>query len=513
MCSGSIPRVAPNEPTLNKEYTSEASLEMTHVYKPVPLAYDYLVVALKILPDAFADDPDRLARFQREAQVLASLNHPGMAQIYGIEEAEGTRALALELVEGETLADRIAQGPIPVDEALPIGTQIAAALEAAHEAGVIHRDLKPANIKVREDGTVKVLDFGLAKALEPAPQGDPDQSPTLTAAATQVGVIMGTAAYMSPEQARGKPVDKRTDIWAFGVVVYEMLTGRRAFSRDDTADTLAAVLSAEPDWDALPRATPARLRQVVIACLQRDRRQRLHDMADVRLTIDGRFESLVAAGSVTDVAPSPVFWQRPLLIALVALVLVTGLAWWVLGRLTPAAAPVSRFVVTTLQENSHGHALSPSGDRLVYSALGDGEQRLFVRFFDQIEAVPLQGTEGGTHPFFSPDGQSIGFSTQSELKRVPVDGGPPVTLCELDAHRGATWGRGRDHRVRATQYPQPPGFDAGVSGRGRAPADHESSAGRGATRMAAVLARWPVGVVHHWTGCSPEEQTRCAPLT
>ena len=196
-------------------------------------------VALKILPDAFADDPDRLARFTREAQILASLNHPNIAAIHGIEEAEGTRALVLELVEGPTLEDRISKGPVPLDEALPIAKQIAEALEAAHEAGVIHRDLKPANIKVREDGTVKVLDFGLARALDPAPDVDPSQSPTLTAAATQMGVILGTAAYMSPEQARGKPVDKRADIWAFGAVVYEMLTGTRPFVGDDVSETLA----------------------------------------------------------------------------------------------------------------------------------------------------------------------------------------------------------------------------------------------------------------------------------
>ncbi len=225
-------------------------------------------VALKILPEAFANDPDRLARFQREAQVLASLNHPNIAQIHGIEEDEGTRALVLELVEGPTLADRISRGPIPLDEALPIAKQIAEALEAAHEAGVIHRDLKPANIKVREDGTVKVLDFGLAKALDPNPDADPSQSPTLTAAATQRGVIMGTAAYMSPEQARGKPVDKRADIWSFGVVLYEMLTGCRAFSGQDVSHTLAAVLMKEIDWTALPTDLPETPRRLLRRCLQ-----------------------------------------------------------------------------------------------------------------------------------------------------------------------------------------------------------------------------------------------------
>ena len=227
-------------------------------------------VALKILPDAFADDPDRLARFQREAQILASLNHPNIAAIHGIEEEEGTRALVLELVEGPTLADRIAKGPIALDEALPIAKQIAEALEAAHEAGVIHRDLKPANIKVREDGTVKVLDFGLAKALDPVQEGDPSNSPTLTAAATQMGVIMGTAAYMSPEQARGKTVDKRADIWSFGVVLYEMLTGQRAFHGEDVSVTLADVIRADVSWDKLPNDLPPALSTYLGRCLEKE---------------------------------------------------------------------------------------------------------------------------------------------------------------------------------------------------------------------------------------------------
>ena len=252
-------------------------------------------VALKILPEAFATDPDRLARFQREAQVLASLNHPNIAAIYGIEEADDTRALVLELVEGPTLADRIAQGAIPLDEALPIAKQIAEALEAAHEAGVIHRDLKPANIKVRDDGTVKVLDFGLAKALDTTPQGDPSQSPTLTAAATQMGVIMGTAAYMSPEQAKGRTVDRRSDVWAFGAVLYEMLAGRRAFVGNDVSDTLVSVFRDDPDWAALPDDMPSRVLQAVQVCLQKDPKQRVRDISAVRLAMEGAFESASAA--------------------------------------------------------------------------------------------------------------------------------------------------------------------------------------------------------------------------
>ena len=257
-------------------------------------------VALKILPEAFASDPDRLARFQREAQVLASLNHPGIAAIYGLEESGDTRALVLELVEGPTLADRISKGPIPLDEALPIAKQIAEALEAAHEAGVIHRDLKPANIKVRDDGTVKVLDFGLAKALDTTPQGDPSQSPTLTAAATQMGVIMGTAAYMSPEQARGKTVDKRADIWSFGVVLYEMLTGQRAFAGEDVSLTLSAVLQREPEWDASQTELPPTLVTYLRRCLQKDPRDRVRDIGDVRLAMAGAFDAVAAARTVDE---------------------------------------------------------------------------------------------------------------------------------------------------------------------------------------------------------------------
>ena len=273
-------------------------------------------VALKILPDAFAADPDRLARFQREAQVLASLNHPGIAAIYGIEKSEDTQALVLELVEGPTLADRIAQGPIPLDEALPIAKQIAEALEAAHEAGVIHRDLKPANIKVRDDGTVKVLDFGLAKALDTTPEGDPSQSPTLTAAATQMGVIMGTAAYMSPEQAKGKVIDRRADIWAFGAVLYEMLTGNRAFAGGDVSETMAQVIMKDVDWTPLPKNTPSSISRLLERCLERDPRQRLRDIGEARIGLEASGtvpRALTAEGTE---APQIQVWQRPIALLL-----------------------------------------------------------------------------------------------------------------------------------------------------------------------------------------------------
>ena len=385
-------------------------------------------VALKILPEAFATDPDRLARFQREAQVLASLNHPNIAQIHGIEEAEDTRALVLELVEGPTLADRIKQGPISVDEALPIAKQIAEALEAAHEQGIIHRDLKPANIKVRDDGTVKVLDFGLAKALDTAPEGDPSQSPTLTAAATQMGVIMGTAAYMSPEQAKGKGVDKRADVWAFGAVVYEMLTGKRAFAGGDVSDTLAMVLMKEVDWSALPADTPGSVQRLLERCLARDPKQRIRDIGDAQLAMEGAFETTVSARSGPPVAPQPQVWQRPVPATAIglALLVIGGLAVW---SVTPdSALRLARFVVTAppsepvlVAGNNLDLAISPDGRRVVY--ITGTPRQLYVRAVDQLGGTLLGGTEGAYSPFFSADGAWIGFQSAPggvSLKRVSV---------------------------------------------------------------------------------------------
>ena len=399
-------------------------------------------VALKVLPEAFTSDPDRLARFEREAKVLASLNHPNIGSIYGLEEAEGVRALVLELVEGPTLADRIKQGPIPIDEALPIAKQIAEALEAAHERGVIHRDLKPANVKVREDGTVKVLDFGLAKALEGDAGSDPSEAPTLTAAATRAGVIMGTAAYMSPEQAKGKTADRRADIWAFGCVLYEMLTGQRPFVGDDVSDTLAAVLRAEVDLDALPDAIPARLRQIVRRCLQKDPKQRLHDVADLRLAMDGAFETTVPQTAEAVVAPALQVWQRPVPAAIAALTLLAigGLTVWSLTR--PAPTLVARFPIQLAADEAFSGtgrpivAISPNGSHVVYSA----NNGLSLRPLDQLHATPIPGTDGARNPFFSPDGQRIGFHAAGQLKRVSVSGGAPVTLGEANNPWGASWG-------------------------------------------------------------------------
>jgi serine/threonine-protein kinase len=412
-------------------------------------------VALKILPEAFASDPDRLARFQREAQVLASLNHPGIAAIYGLEEEGDTRALVLELVEGPTLADRIAQGPIPVDEALPIAKQIAEALEAAHEAGVIHRDLKPANIKVREDGTVKVLDFGLAKALDPSPDADPSQSPTLTAAATQMGVIMGTAAYMSPEQAAGQVADKRSDIWSFGVVLFEMLTGQRLFTGETVSHVLAKVLDCELDFSALPASTPAPITRLLRRCLERKRKQRLSDVGEAlsRLeeTATTPAENPPASISTTPVAQPP-GWRQALPLALslaTVAAVITGLAVWSLTQ--PDAPRLVRFPLGAAPSPrlTTGEAsvvvVSPDGTRVVYVSAGEvvvGGQ-LYVRQLDQLEAVPLRGGVG-INPFFSPDGNWVGFrgaNVDDNLYRVSILGGPPVTLSEgIGGIAGASWG-------------------------------------------------------------------------
>jgi serine/threonine-protein kinase len=401
-------------------------------------------VALKILPEAFASDPDRLARFQREAQVLASLNHPGIASIYGLEDSEGTKALVLELVEGPTLADRIAQGPIPIDEVLPIAKQIAEALEAAHEAGVIHRDLKPANIKLRPDGAVKVLDFGLAKALDTTPEGDPSLSPTLTAAATQMGVIMGTAAYMSPEQARGKPVDKRADIWAFGVVLYEMLTGTRPFQGEDVSLTLASVMKSDVNVTVLPADLPETLRTVIRHCLQKDPKRRIRDVGDVQLAMEGVFEAKASAPPFEGTTSQPAGWRRSLSVGLIGVVVggvVTGLTVW--NTRVPEPGSVTRFLVMDGPSASSQipMALSPDGQTLVYVTRQGEVNQLYQRLIDALEAVPISGTEGASMPFFSPDSQSVGFFADGALKKVSLTGGTPLTLCPADGTPGgATWG-------------------------------------------------------------------------
>ena len=457
-------------------------------------------VALKILPEAFATDPDRLARFQREAQVLASLNHPGIAAIYGIEESDDTRALVLELVEGPTLADRIAQGPIPVDEALPIAKQIAEALEAAHEAGVIHRDLKPANIKVKDDGTVKVLDFGLAKALDTTPQGDPSQSPTLTAAATQMGVIMGTAAYMSPEQAAGKTVDRRTDVWALGVVLFEMLSARGPFAADDVSTTLARVIEREPDWNLLPSSTPPVLMAFVRRCLAKDPKQRVHDVADVRLAMDGAFGTIGHASPEHRVAPA--MWQRPVpAFSLVVIAAVASLIVWGLTQ-PDAAEDLIRFTVVppdtarlNLRGPSRDLAISPNGRYIVYkaSAVDRSGTELMLRRFDQLVGMPLRGGEDSVDPFVSPDGEWVGFldAPGTTLSKVSVLGGPAVTLGDTDGiaepHLGSQLGSRRPDRLRHLRRRIVPCAECrwGTGG----PDDTRQGTGRSLTRVASHESR------------------------
>ena len=420
-------------------------------------------VALKILPDAFASDPDRLARFTREAQTLASLNHPNIAAIYGIEESPsagsgqaGIRALVMELVEGEDLSQRIARGGIPIDDALPIARQIAEALEAAHGQGIIHRDLKPANIKVRADGTVKVLDFGLAKAMDPLSSSSAAaalaNSPTITnaAAMTAAGIILGTAAYMSPEQARGKVVDKRTDIWAFGCVLYEMLTGLRPFGGNDVTDTIAAVIRADPDWSKLRADTPTAIRRLLRRCLEKDRLRRLPDAADARLEIDEalnlppgdvNMEHAAQRANQTVVAG----WRRALPWAVAGLLSVVALLMWAPWRSAPVSAPrkllASIGADASLPTDLGASAiLSPDGTMLAFVARQAGQQtRLFIRKLDQLQAAALAGTEDAASPFFSPDGQWFGFFAGGQLKKVSVTGGAAITLCDVTQGRGGTW--------------------------------------------------------------------------
>ena len=368
-------------------------------------------MAIKVLPDEFAENEERLARFKREAKVLASLNHPNIASIYGLEQSESTHYLVLELVPGETLAERISRGPIPVEEALDIATKIAEALEEAHEQGIVHRDLKPANVKQTEDGKIKVLDYGLAKVFqEETAEADSSMSPTLTRDATRVGVILGTAAYMSPEQAKGKKVDKRADIWAFGVVLYEMLTGKRAFAGEDVSDTLAYVLTKEPDWTVLPGKTPTFVRQVLRLCLTKDAKQRARDIGDVRLAMKDAFES---GGTAEQTTPHPSAWQPSVGVAAAAaltLSIVSGLAVWSLSTDNPSSPLVTRSSIplppdVALTGAFRVLALSPDGSHLVYSA----NSRLYLRALNQSEAMPIRGTEGGARdPFFSPDGEWIG---------------------------------------------------------------------------------------------------------
>ena len=431
-------------------------------------------VAIKVLPDALAADADRLARFDREAKTLASLNHPNIALIFGIERAGGTTALVMELVDGITLADRIAQGVIPIDEALPIARQIAEALEAAHEQGIIHRDLKPANVKVRPDGRVKVLDFGLAKAIETS-TGVPNalsRSPTITTPAmTQAGVILGTAAYMSPEQARGKAVDKRADIWAFGCVLYEMLTGRRLFHEEEVSDTLALVLTKDPDWGALPSDTPPAIRRLLRRSLTKDRHARLPDIGMARLEIDdARSEPLptpdISAANAS--SRSRATQRLRLTLGAAALVALAALVTWLATRPRPTDRPVTRALIGVApaerlltgfdldasmglgRPSRTAMVFAPDGRSMVFSAERNGRVQLYMRRLDQLEATPVAGTEGASNPFFSPNGESIGFHADGALRRISISGGASVTICNVALVYGASWGS-TDQIVYATE--------------------------------------------------------------
>jgi Tol biopolymer transport system component len=408
-------------------------------------------VAIKVLPEAFALDPDRVSRFQREAKMLAALNHPNIATIYGLEHSCGAHFLIMELVPGETLAQQVKVASLPVEEALKIAVQIAEALEAAHERGIIHRDLKPANVKVTSEGQVKVLDFGLAKAFtgETASSNLSD-SPTLSMAATMQGVILGTAAYMSPEQARGKHVDKRTDLWAFGCVLYELLTGKQAFQGEDVTDILAAVVRAEPDWQALPSATPSQIRDLLRRCLQKDKTLRLRDAGDARIEI---YEALTApATPEATSAAAPARGSRtrlawPAVTGVLALIAIAFAIGFVLRAPKPpqplpavhlsAEIGADLSLYTTLGPAA---VLSPDGTRLVFVASGtDQKQRIYIRSLDHLQSTGLTGTENGRDPFFSPDGQWIGFFANGKLKKINVQGGATITLCDVSDDRGGSW--------------------------------------------------------------------------
>ena len=397
-------------------------------------------VAIKVLPEQFTKDPQRLARFEREAKLLASLNHPNIAAIYGFEKADDVRFLAMELVPGETLAEKVAKGPVPVEEALEVCRQIAEGVEAAHEKGVIHRDLKPANVKVTPEGKVKILDFGLAKAFEEeTPVTDISQSPTLTEEMTRAGVILGTAAYMSPEQAKGKPVDKKADIFAFGAVLYELLTGKRAFEGETITETIAAVLKSEPDWDVLPSDTPWRIQELLRRCLTKEPHDRLEGIANVRIEIKLALEEPAAVSPMEGASaaqPTRRLWAMAMgLVVLTAVV--AGLGVWLFIQPSPPEQSLNRFVIrpsppVVLASTPKRVAISPDGRQLVYMGVGEGGSQLYLRFLDDFVDRSIPGTANpGNAVFFSPDSKSIGFFADNKLKKTSLAGGSPITLCDV----------------------------------------------------------------------------------
>ncbi len=416
-------------------------------------------VAIKILPEEFSTDPERLARFEREAKLLATLNHPNIAAVYGFEEAKGLRFLAMELVEGDTLQRRLDRGALPMDEALETCRQVAEGLETAHEKGVVHRDLKPGNIMITPEGKVKILDFGLAKAYVGETTGvDIANSPTITAQMTAPGVILGTAAYMSPEQARGRSVDKRADIWAFGCILYECLTGERAFRGETVSDTLAQILKGEPDWSVLPQDTPVNVQNVLQRCLQKDPRERLHDIADARIEL-GEMATYPSEAETVPRRFSILWLGACAVVMLLAGLLIGRVFIWNYHPATPASVVTStikvepshwldgmRVATLTLERPTRSAmAISNDGKFVVYSAIEDnpGPQAkpwLFLRRMDQLEAKPIPGTEGGISPFLSPDNRWVGFWVNGKLKKMPVEGGVATELCDAPSIFGANWG-------------------------------------------------------------------------
>ena len=385
-------------------------------------------VAIKVLPEAFRQDEERLARFQREARALAALNHPNIGTLYGLESDDDITYLVMELVPGDTLEERLRRGPLAIDEAIGIFQQIADALEAAHAAGIVHRDLKPANIKITPEGRVKVLDFGLAKAFAvEEPVTDLSQSPTLTRNATVAGVILGTASYMSPEQAKGKTVDKRTDIWAFGCVLFEAIAGRKAYDGESVTDVLANVIHKDVAWDALPAETPWRVRDVLRRCLTKDLQHRFHDVADVRIELTEETENV----PTSEARPAASPWRVVAVGVLAALMAIASAALF-FGREAPPAGGVQRFVITPPHEDPplqlQTPVLSRDGRRIVYVGAGDNDTRLYVRELDEIGSRVIEGTEDARSPFFSPDGLWVGFLSGSKLKKVSILGGAPIDI-------------------------------------------------------------------------------------
>jgi len=424
-------------------------------------------VAIKILPEQFALDTDRLTRFEREAKLLASLNHPNIAGIYGLHAVEGIRFLAMEMVQGENLQQRLIRGPLALEDALDVGAQVARALEAAHAQGIVHRDLKPANIVRSEDGTIQVLDFGLAKALTADPasgEADPSLSPTMTSAGTRAGMILGTAAYMSPEQARGKPTDVRADLWAFGAVLMEMITGKQVFAGETVSDILASVLKSDPGWDALPESTPRPIRRLLRRCLRKEADTRLHHPADARIEIEAaqsRPDPIELAGTEAALVEPQPAWKRflPWALAAVAIIAVTGLAIREFTRPQPAS-PLSYRFDLELEDASGRLQISPDGTRFAYLRFEDGDSKIWVQSFAEPEGRPLPGTEDVTSElFWSPDGESLAFFTDDTVEAIRIEGGTRSTLCNTPrGWRYGTWSKNGWFLFEVTVNPESDGW-------------------------------------------------------